>query len=60
MSNIHEVKFDDYCSKCEHAKEDEFDVKSVCYDCLEQGWNIDSRKPVGFKEAKHHDKQRNR
>ena len=59
MSNVHEVDFYDYCSKCKHAAEDEFDVSSACYDCLAQGWNTDSRKPIGFQEKKRYDKQRN-
>ena len=60
MSNVHEVDFYAWCPKCRHEKEDEFDVKSKCYDCLDVGYNTDSRKPIGFQEKKSYDKQRNR
>jgi len=44
-----EVLFDEYCPKCKHynkgADED------PCWDCLNQGWNIDSHKPTMFEPS---------
>ena len=48
---VKEVDFKEYCPKCEHFSDDEFDPESQCYDCLAQGWNEDSHKPIKFKEA---------
>lgn len=44
------VDFDKYCKECKHYDEDEFDPKSVCYDCLEDPVNTYSKKPISFKE----------
>ena len=52
LSRTKEVDFHKYCPKCEHFKEDEFDAKSICYDCLAEGHNVDSHKPVSFKEKR--------
>lgn len=58
MSSTKEVDFNQYCPLCKHANEDEFDVNSACYDCLVQGWNTDSRKPLNFSETKHKEKKK--
>ena len=43
-----EVDFDTYCSKCEYEKLNE--VKDPCNECLGQGYNYNSSKPIKFKE----------
>lgn len=47
--SIKEVRFDVYCKICKHyeKREDE----DPCYDCLDQGWNEDSHKPIKYEEA---------
>ena len=44
------VEFERYCYRCAHYDEDEADPKSKCYGCLDEPVNIDSHKPVNFKE----------
>ena len=46
--SIKEVRFDQYCPKCEHLEKSE--AEDPCYDCLNQGWNDESHKPIMFKE----------
>ena len=46
--NIHEVRFDIWCEKCKHHEEYECD--DPCNECLAQGWNENSTKPVHFAE----------
>ena len=43
-----EVYFHEYCSKCEHYKED--DTEEPCNECLENPSNEFSHKPVKFEE----------
>lgn len=43
-----EVYFDIWCRKCKHKKVDE--TEPPCDECLEQGFNIDSHKPLRFEE----------
>ena len=43
-----EVYFHIYCVKCEHK--DIPEEEDPCRDCLTQGWNIDSHKPINYKE----------
>lgn len=43
-----EVYFDKYCPKCKHYEKSE--SEDPCYECLEDGWNSDSHKPVKFEE----------
>lgn len=43
-----EVRFDEYCIKCKHY--DKSEAEDPCWDCLNQGWNIDSHKPVYWEE----------
>ena len=47
-SSPKEVRFDIYCKKCKHENESEFE--SPCCDCLAQGWNVNSKKPISFEE----------
>ena len=44
------VIFSDYCQRCAHYEEDESDPKSACWDCLDEPVNIDSHRPLYFKE----------
>lgn len=48
MNNTKEVRFDKWCSKCEHYDKNATDLP--CNDCLAQGWNVDSTKPLYFKD----------
>ena len=43
-----EVYFDQYCKKCLHKDEDE--TGDACDECLANPSNINSHKPVNFKE----------
>lgn len=44
-----EVRFDIYCKNCRHYEKSE--AQDPCYDCLDNGWNEDSHKPVYFEES---------
>lgn len=46
--NEKEVYFNEYCHKCVHKDTDESELP--CDECLEYGSNVDSHKPVYFKE----------
>lgn len=48
MDQEKEVRFDIYCKKCKYKdlKEEE----DPCWDCLVETVNVDSKKPVYFKE----------
>lgn len=48
--NNKEVYFHEYCPKCKHRKKDESD--DICNECLAQGYNINSHKPIKFEEQK--------
>lgn len=51
--NTREVRFDIFCSKCKHK-----DVKETelpCDECLEEGFNYDSKKPVKFEPQDIHE-----
>lgn len=48
MNDTKEVYFDMYCRKCKYESKSESD--DPCWDCLKHGWNVDSHKPVYFKE----------
>ena len=43
-----EVRYYIYCPKCIHHEKNEYD--DPCWECLNQGWNIDSHKPLYFEE----------
>ena len=49
MQNMKEVRFDLYCYKCKHY--DKSEAEDPCWDCLNQGWNEDSHKPILFEES---------
>lgn len=42
------VDFAMYCPKCLFEKRPE--EKDPCHKCLGQGWNVDSKKPIMYKE----------
>lgn len=48
MNQTKEVDFKTYCPLCEHYTKPE--NEDPCWDCLDQGWNIDSHKPLYFIE----------
>lgn len=48
MSNLHEVEFGTYCNTCKYKDDNEDDVESPCFDCLDEPVNTDSRKPVNY------------
>lgn len=47
-----EVYFHEWCPKCKYSEIDEKTMKpdDPCWDCLYHVWNIDSNKPINFKE----------
>lgn len=47
-----EVYFGEWCAKCENFRRPE--NEDPCWDCLENPMNIESHKPLYFKEAQHH------
>ena len=48
-SKTKEVFFHEYCPKCKHK--DTVETDDPCNECLDNGANLDSHKPVNFKEA---------
>ena len=46
-----EVYFDQWCPKCEYKDVDEHDVNGKCWDCIKEPVNVDSHRPLYFKEA---------
>lgn len=46
--NEHEVNFRKYCDICKHRDLPEWE--DPCNDCLAEPSNIDSKKPIYFKE----------
>lgn len=48
MNTIKEVRYDLYCKDCMYLQKRE--DEEPCCDCLTQGWNRDSNKPILFKE----------
>lgn len=48
-NNTHEVAYFLYCLKCKYRDLEE--QKDPCHDCLNQGYNWNSRKPIHFEEA---------
>lgn len=53
MNDTKEVFFHEYCPKCEYGDVDEehMNPDDPCWDCLHEPLNIDSHKPINFKEA---------
>ena len=51
MTNIERiVDFKKYCETCKYKDVDE--VKDPCNECLDNPVNIDSRKPINYKDIK--------
>lgn len=50
MNREKEVYFGEYCHKCEYEEMAEWD--DPCFECLNCPVNIDSHKPVKWKERK--------
>lgn len=48
VNNKKEVDFNTWCPQCKY--EDEEESVDVCNECLTFGYNINSHKPVCFKE----------
>jgi len=46
VRNKKEVYFAQYCSKCKFGPLEEH--QDPCDDCIEQGWNENSHKPIKF------------
>lgn len=44
------VEFDKWCSTCKHYETSETD--DPCNECLNEGFNMDSHKPVNWEEDK--------
>lgn len=42
------VEFDKYCKTCRHEKKKE--TEEPCYECLMEGENVNSHKPVKWEE----------
>lgn len=48
-TRTHEVDYEKWCATCKHQNEKE--SCDACNDCLNQPWNIDSRKPINWMEG---------
>lgn len=44
-----EVWFDVYCQQCKNYEKSE--SEDPCWECLNQGWNEDSHKPIRFEDS---------
>lgn len=49
--NTKEVDFRVYCPKCQHYALKE--TEEPCNECLSQGFNYGSKKPINYKEKEH-------
>jgi len=49
--NTKEVDFRVYCPKCQHYPLKE--TEEPCNECLMQGFNYGSKKPINYKEKEH-------
>lgn len=54
MGDEKEVRFDIYCKDCKYEKLEE--SEEPCFSCLVETVNMNSKKPVYFKEAKNETK----
>ena len=52
MNNTKEVRFDNWCHTCKYRDKEATDIP--CNDCLAQPYNIDSSKPIYYKEEEKH------
>lgn len=50
MNNYVEVDFETYCKTCEYSDNEEW--QDPCCECLDYGYNEETRKPVEYKERK--------
>lgn len=48
MERLKEVYFNEYCYRCIHEEKDE--DEDPCFCCLANPINVDSHKPIHFKE----------
>ena len=48
MEETKEVHYWFYCPTCKHFEKNETD--EPCDECLAQGWNIDSHKPIRYEK----------
>lgn len=48
MDNLKIVDFMKWCHKCKDH--DTPEVEDPCNECLAQGWNVDSTKPINWRE----------
>ncbi len=48
MNQKKEVYYNYFCQSCRYQKKTE--GEDPCNDCLNQPWNIDTHKPVNYKE----------
>ena len=46
---LKEARYDIYCDSCKHNSL--LGSEDPCNDCLTQGWNVNSHKPVKFEET---------
>lgn len=46
---LKEVYFDQYCKSCKHK--DLAETDDPCCECLDEGSNVESHKPVRYEEA---------
>lgn len=51
MNDTKEVNYAKHCPLCRYWEDEEGDPDSPCWDCLNQGFNIDSHRPIKY-EAK--------
>ena len=51
-----EVLFNEYCPKCKHYEK--LPSEDPCWDCLNQGWNYDSHKPIKFEADEEKEKEK--
>ena len=43
-----EVRYDVYCPKCQYYEKSE--AEDPCYECLDQGWNENTHRPIYYEE----------
>ena len=48
INDLKFVHYNDYCKTCEHYEEDE--ASDACNECLNNPVNVNSHKPVNYKE----------
>lgn len=53
VAETKEVHFNEYCPLCKHEKLD--DDSYPCRDCLTQGYNYDSHKPIFWEEKENNE-----